>query len=152
MAKALWQITDYLKEKGFESEYDRDSRTLFVQHSTPAGDLQSRYYYDDEMEVLSCQCIYLENLAKARYAPLCELVNRCNEQLGFGAFMILDEEDLVFEINNLIDDKTPLSESVLEKLVMIPSEAMAEHLPLFQIVANENVTPLAALDELWEKE
>ncbi|MEG1616895.1 MAG: YbjN domain-containing protein [Bacteroidales bacterium] len=150
MAKALWQITDYLKEKEVPTEYDKDSRTLFTAHDTPQGEIQSRFYYDSEMEVLSCQCIFTEILPKAKYKELCELANRFNEELGFGAFVILDQEDLVFEINYLIEENTPLTTTLVEKLTMIPAEAMSEHLAGFLLVAKDNMTAEQAFEEFWK--
>ena len=131
MAKCLWQITDNLKLKGIESEFDRDSKTLFANIPTQNGDIQTRFYYDEEMEVLSCQAIYTDALCSDNYAQVCELLNICNTRLGFGAFMLLDKEDLVFEINLLCDPTSPLSEANVERLTVVPSEALDEHLPLF---------------------
>lgn len=136
MAKCLWQITDNLKTKGIESEFDRDSKTLFANIPGQNGDIQTRFYYDEEMEVLSCQAIYMDILPTKNYAQLCELLNICNTRLGFGAFMLIDKEDLVFEINLLSDPTTPLSESNVEKLTIVPAEALDEHLPLFIEVAS----------------
>lgn len=135
MAKALWQITDYLKEKEVQTEYDKDAHTLFSTLSLPEGEIQSRYYYDRDMELLSSQCIFLESFPQDRYAALCELANRFNAELGFGAFVILEEEDLMFEISYLVEENTVLSPEVVDKLAMIPSEALTEHLPAFLEVA-----------------
>lgn len=152
MAKALWQITDYLKEKGESVEFDKDSKTLFVDHSTEEAALQSRFYYDEEMEVLSCQCIYMDPMPTEKYAALCELANRFNSQLGFGSFVILEEEDLVFEINQLQDATTPLSSSNMDKLCAIPAEAMAEHLSSFLLIANKDFSAEDAFEAFWEEQ
>ena len=66
--------------------------------------------------------------------------------------MILDEEDLVFEINNLIDEKTPLGETIIENLVTIPAQALGEHLSAFLLVVNKDYSAIEAMDEFWEKE
>ena len=136
MAKCLWQITDYLKENNLESEFDKDSQTLFINQTGKNGEIQTRYYYDDNMEILSCQAIFTEQLIMKNKSQLFELLNLCNSQLGFGSFLIIEEGDLVFEINQLYDPVTPLTDSVIEKLVLITFEALDEHLPIFKEVAN----------------
>ena len=151
MAKALWQITDLLKAQEMETEFDKDSQTLFLTTETPQGDIQTRYYYDEEMEVLSCQCVYMQSFPKAKFADMCQLINLFNEELGFGAFSLMDEEDLVFEINHLVDAVTPLQENVVEKLTFIPSEAMGEHLASFVLLAQSELTPQQVYEKFWEE-
>jgi Family of unknown function (DUF1790). len=136
MSKPLRQITNYLNQKGYKPEFDADSHTLFLDTDTPDGLIQTRYYFDLDMEVLSCQCIYTEEMPQERYRELCELANRFNEEIGFGAFLILEERDLVFEINYLMERDQILSESMLDKLSFVPSEALSENLPAFLLVCH----------------
>lgn len=151
MSKPLRQITNFLEQRGYAPEFDLDSHTLFLETPTPDGPIQTRFFYDLDMEVLSCQCIYMDSLPKERYAALCEMVVRFNEQLGFGSFGILEEEDLVFEINYLLDPDVQMSETILDKLSLVPAEAMAEHLPAFLAVARNTVTPEDAFERFWEE-
>ncbi|MDO5571625.1 MAG: hypothetical protein Q4F97_09230 [Bacteroidales bacterium] len=145
MAKPLWQITKFLESKSLATEFDRDSQTLFVEESE--NNLQSRYYYDNDMEVLSSQCIYMKSLPVERYAELCKLANALNCEVGFGTFSIIDKEDLVFEINYLLDnDGVTISQSLLDKICMIPQEALSENLNLFLDVAYKGKTA----DEVME--
>ncbi len=129
------QITNYLKSQGFSPEYDKDSFTLFVESQTDSEDIQSRFYYDLDMKVLSCQAIYTEDLPKENYYELCVLANLLNEAIGFGSFIILDRENLIFEINHLTDSDTIMPDDVLDKLSMIPSEALFDHINAFKEVA-----------------
>jgi Family of unknown function (DUF1790). len=134
MAKPLWQISRFLESKSVTTEYDKDSHTLFVDECE--NNLQSRYYYDLEMEVLSSQCIYMNSLPVERYDELCKLANALNCEVGFGNFAIIDKEDLVFEINYLLEnDGASISPTVLDKICMIPAEALSENLDLFLDVA-----------------
>lgn len=149
MSKPLRQITNYLEQRAYKPEFDLDSHTLFLETDTTDGPIQTRFFYDLEMEVLSCQCIFMESFPKNKYAALCEMANRFNEQLGFGAFVILEEEDLVFEINYLLDANCQMSDAILDKLSLVPSEAMAEHLPSFMMVAKDNLSPIEAFDRFW---
>lgn len=151
MSKPLRQITNFLEQRGYTPEFDLDSHTLFLETETPNGPVQTRYFYDLDMEVLSSQCIFMDSLPKERYHALCEMANRFNEQVGFGSFVILEEEDLVFEINYLLDPEVQMSESILDKLSLIPAEAMTEHLPSFLAVAHKNVAPAVAFDNFWEE-
>ncbi|MGL4292140.1 MAG: YbjN domain-containing protein [Bacteroidales bacterium] len=151
MSKPLRQITNFLEQRGFTPEFDLDSHTLFLETPTPDGPVQTRFFYDLDMEVLSCQCIYMESLPKNKYSELSEMVNRFNEQLGFGAFVILEEEDLVFEINHLLDPNTQISEAILDKIALVPAEAMTEHLPSFLAVALQNQSPAHVFDRFWEE-
>lgn len=149
MSKVLRQITNYLTEKQLTSEFDLDSHTLFLDTYSPVGDFQTRFFYDLDMEVLSCQCIYLESFPKDRYKEMCELATRFNEQLGFGAFCILEEEDVVFEINYLMEPTLQIPASVMDKLTMVPAEAMLEHIEAFQAVALEGYDAQKAFEELF---
>ena len=149
MSKALRQLTNYLEEKEFSPEFDLDSHTLFLNVSTQSGDFQTRFFYDLEMEVLSCQCIFLESFPQDRYSVLCELTNRFNEQLGFGAFSILEKEDVVFEINHLMEVSHQLSPTLLEKLTMVPTEALSEHIEAFKWAAYDGLSAEQAFDELF---
>jgi hypothetical protein len=146
MSKPLRQITNYLEKQGEKPEFDLDSHTLFLTTPTEAGDVQTRYYYDLDMEVLSCQSIFAESFPRERAAALCQLLNRCNERLGFGAFVLLEEEDVVFEINHLLDREAQLSEAILDKLCFIPQEAMMEHLPAILAVGCEGADPEEAFE------
>ncbi|MEG0948213.1 MAG: YbjN domain-containing protein [Bacteroidales bacterium] len=151
MSKPLRQITNFLEQRGFSPEFDLDSHTLFLETPSPDGPVQTRFFYDLDMEVLSCQCIYMESFPKERYAALCEMINRFNEQLGFGAFVLLEEADLVFEINHLLEKDTQMSEAILDKLSLVPAEAMIEHLPSFLAVAHQNQNPADVFDRFWEE-
>lgn len=151
MSKPLRQITNFLEQRGFSPEFDLDSHTLFLETPTSEGPVQTRFFYDLDMEVLSCQCIYMESFPKERYTAMCEMINRFNEQLGFGVFVLLEEEDLVFEINYLLEKDVQMSESILDKLSLVPSEAMAEHLPSFIAVGMRNQSPATVFDRFWEE-
>ena len=151
MSKPLRQITKYLEGQGAKPEFDLDSHTLFLDSTTDSGDVQTRYFYDLDMEVLSSQSIFTEPFAKQRYGAMCELINRFNAQLGFGAFVLLDEEDLVFEINYLLDKDAVISPAILEKLSLIPAEAMAEHLPAFIAVGMRGEDPEEVFDRFCEE-
>lgn len=151
MSKPLRQITNFLEQRGLSPEFDLDSHTLFLETPTADGPVQTRFFYDLDMEVLSCQCIYMESFPKERYAAMCEMINRFNEQLGFGAFVLLEEEDLVFEINHLLEKDALMSEAILDKLSLVPAEAMAEHLPSFLEVGMNNQLPATIFDRFWEE-
>ena len=113
------------------------------------GTIQTRFYFEEEMGVLSCQSIFTESFNAERFREMCVMANLFNEQLGFGMVLIMGEEELVFEINNLIEEDTTISDALLEKLVNIPSEAMKEHLPAFLDVANKNALPQDVFDKFW---
>ena len=140
------QITNYLNSKGYNPEYDKDSFTLFLEHDTTYGTIQTRYYFDIDMNILSCQAIYTEELNKDNYNNLCVLCNVLNEIIGVGTFIILEKESVVFEINQLINPEVSLSEDILDKLSFIPSEALTDHLDYF-IDLSENK---ATIDEIIE--
>ena len=112
-----------------------------------AEEVQTRYYYDLDMNVLSCQAIYPEELPTQNYPELCVLANLLNEAIGFGSFIILEKESLIFEINHLTDSESIISEDILDKISMIPSEALIDHIALFRDVANGKKTAVQALEE-----
>ena len=125
------QITNYLNSKGHNPEYDKDSFTLFLEHETAFGIVQTRYYYDLDMNILSCQAIYTEELSTENYNELCVLCNMLNEIIGIGSFILLQKESLVFEINYMTDSGSIIAEDILDKLSFIPSEALIDNLKSF---------------------
>ncbi len=149
MSKTLRQITNYLEEKEYAPEFDLDSHTLFLTTSNESGEFQTRFFYDLDMEVLSCQCIFLDSFPKEKFSQMCELINRFNEQLGFGSFVMLEQEDIVFEINYLMEAAHQIPSSVMEKLTLVPQEAMMEHIEAFKSVAFDNLSAEEAFVELF---